>query len=210
MLAAVALAAALAALRPSARDAAVQLEPQRGPFRGSVLPEGIARRPAPEFELTDARGRSLGTDDMAGRPYLVTFLFSDCPDVCPLIAQEIRRAFELLGPRAGRAATLAVSVDPDGDTPANVRRFLRRQRLPANFHYLIGERGRLEPVWNAYFAAPQIAGRADSIHTASVWLVDAQGRIRTKFSGGAPIPPADIAHDLRLLIREADGERAAR
>jgi protein SCO1/2 len=202
------LGAALAALRsspePSGLAPSVGLRNPEG-FRGNPLPRGIVRKPAPDFELADARGGTTGTREMTGRPYLVTFLFSDCPDVCPLIAQEIRQAFKLLGRHANDVAALAVSVDPRGDTRENVLHFLHRHRLPPNFHYLIGTRDELASVWSAYYAAPQLPGRAESAHTASVWVIDARGRIRTKFSGGAPIAPADIAHDLRQLLREQAG-----
>jgi protein SCO1/2 len=201
------LGVALAALRSSPDPSGLMDVGPRNPegFRGNPLPKGIVREPAPDFELADARGGTTGTTDMIGRPYLVTFLYSDCPDVCPLIAEEIRQAFELLGGRAEEVAALAVSVDPRGDTRENVLRFLRRHKLPPNFHYLIGSREQLAPVWSGYYAAPQLPRRAESAHSASVWVIDARGRIRTKFSGGAPIPPADIAHDLRQLLREEAG-----
>lgn len=175
---------------------------QRGPFKGGYLPDGVRGSRAFSFDLHDARGGTTGTRDVAGKPYVVTFLYTDCTDVCPLIGAELRRALELIGARADEAAVLAVSVDPKGDTPTAVRRWLDLHRLPKNFRYLIGAKAQLKPVWGAYYAAPQIPGRADSAHTASIWLIDRRGRIRTKFSGGVPVPPEDIAHDLRILIRE--------
>jgi protein SCO1/2 len=99
-------------------------------------------------------------------------------------------------------AGVGISVDPARDSAPAVRAWLDRQRLPGNFHYAIGTENELEPVWKSYFAAPQIPGDPNSSHSASIWLVDAGGRIRTKFSGGVAVPPADIAHDLRLLLRE--------
>jgi protein SCO1/2 len=176
--------------------------PEAGPFRGNRLPDGLRGKPAPDFELADARGGSLDTRELAGRPYAVTFLFTDCPDVCPLIGQELGQALELLGPRAGQVAVVAVSVDPVGDTPAAVLEWLRRHRLPRNFHYLIGARDELQPVWASYYVAPQQLGVRESLHTASIWLIDRRGRWRTKFSAGVPIPPRDIAHDLEVLLRE--------
>ncbi len=176
------------------------VQEQASPFRGGQLPPELAGAPAPTFEHADARGGEIGTADLAGMPYVVTFLFTDCPDVCPLIGEELREALEILGPRAGEVAVLAVSVDPEGDTPAAVRSWLRAHELPGNFHYLVGSEQELAPTWDAYFAAPQRAGEPESTHTASMWLVDSDGRLRTKFSAGAPVPPADIAHDLGLLL----------
>jgi protein SCO1/2 len=172
------------------------------PFRAGRLPDGILGRRAPSFRLRDARGGWLDTDELLGRPYVVTFLYTDCPDVCPLIGQELGRALGLLGERGDEVTVAAVSVDPEGDRPETVRLWLRRLRLPPNFQYLIGTEPELRSVWSAYFAAPQKRGAAESLHTASIWLVDRRGRWRAKFSGGVPVPPKDLAHDLALLLRE--------
>lgn len=167
------------------------------------LPEELRKSPAPDFHLTDARGGVIDTKDLRGRPYVVTFLYANCPDVCPLIGQELKAALERLGADAKRAAVVAVSVDPTGDTREVVRDFLRRHRLPANFHYGIGSHEELEPVWEAYYAAPQIPGRPESAHSASLWFVDAQGRLRAHMSAGFPVDPKDIAGQLRPLLAEA-------
>jgi protein SCO1/2 len=196
---------ALAAVARDRQDDAptAVVEREEGPFRAGPLPEGLDRRPAPGFRLADARGGTLDTRTLRGRPYLLTFLFTDCRDVCPLIGREIGEALRRLGPQASEVAAVAITVDPEGDTRPAVRAWLRKQRLPANFHYLVGGRRRLKPVWRAYFVAPQPAGTEESRHTASIWVIDAKGRLRAKFSGGAPVRPRDIAHDLDLLIRES-------
>ena len=181
---------------------AVGASGRQAPFLGNRLPDGVRNRPAPRVRLADARGGEINTRRLRGTPYVVTFLFTDCPDVCPLIAQELRKALELLGPRARKVAVAAVSVDAKGDTSENVRAWLTRMRLPRNFHYLIGSEAKLKPVWRSYFVGPQRHGVKQSLHTASIWLIDAEGHWRTKFSGGAPVAPADIAHDLRVLLRE--------
>jgi protein SCO1 len=179
------------------------VERQEGPFRAGPLPDGLDRKPAPGFRLADARGGTLDSRSLRGRPYLLTFLFTDCRDVCPLIGREIGEALRLLGSQAREVAAVAITVDPEGDTRPAVRAWLRERRLPANFHYLVGSRRRLKPVWRAYFAAPQPAGTEESRHTASIWVIDASGPLRAKFSGGAPLRPRDIAHDLDLLARES-------
>jgi protein SCO1/2 len=201
-----AIVLALGILR-SDDEPAVISPAQVGPFRGGRLPDGVRNKPAHSFRLADARGGTTGTGDLAGRPYALTFLYTHCPDVCPLIGAELRRALELLGPRAREAGVLAVSVDPKGDTPAAVRAWLSRHRLPRNFHYLVGSAKQLRPVWDAYYAAPQTPGRPESSHTASIWLIDRDGRIRTKFSGGVPVAPKDIAHDFEILLNEEAGAK---
>ncbi|HEU4703094.1 MAG TPA: SCO family protein, partial [Conexibacter sp.] len=60
------------------------------------LPPGLAGRAAPRIRLTDARGGTFDTRSLAGRPYLVTFLYANCPDVCPLIGAQLRDTLERL------------------------------------------------------------------------------------------------------------------
>lgn len=165
------------------------------------LPPGLAGRPAPRIRLADARGGTLDSASLTGRPYLVTFLYANCPDVCPLIGAQLRQTLERLGPDADRVAVLAVSVDPRGDTPEAVRTWLRRLREPAQFHYLIGDERALAPVWKAWYAAPQIPGDPESAHTAIVWLVDARGRLAAKLAAGQAFDPSALARDVRSLLR---------
>jgi len=174
----------------------------RTPFRGGALPAGVSGRAAPRFTLDDARAGRVDTRRLLGRPYVVTFLYVHCNDVCPLIGIELKHAVERLGPRGRDVTILAVSADPRGDTREAVRQWLAKLRMPSNFHYLVGSDEQLQPVWRSHYAGPQPRDNANSAHTASIWLIDRKGRWRTKFSGGVPVAPADIAHDLRLLLDE--------
>src|SRR4051812_11989678 len=164
-------------------------------LRADKLPDGLAGRQAPAFRLADGRGGVVDTRAFRGRPYAVTFLYTQCPDVCPTIAVDLSQALA----DAPGAAAVAVSVDPRGDTPAAVRAFARAHRLPPAFRYAVGDRRALEPVWRDFFVSSQLGDPRTSTHTAAVWLVDARGRLRGMSPGGAPIAPADVAHDLRAL-----------
>ena len=96
---------------------------------------------------------------------------------------------------------LAVSVDPKGDTRANVRRFVREHRLVAQFHYLTGSQAQLEPIWHAY-GVTSLAGTKGNIdHTLYTVLADTSGRARVLYDATAT--PAHLAHDLRLLLPPA-------
>lgn len=166
----------------------------------NALPAGLAGRPAAPIRLTEARGGTFDTRALAGKAYLVTFLYTKCPDVCPLIGDEIRQAFGHLGANARRVATVAVSVDPRHDDARAVRAWLARHREPSQFHYLIGSQRALAPVWKAWYASPQIAGDPESAHTAIIWIVDARGRLAASVSAGVAFDPAGLAHDLRTVL----------
>lgn len=167
------------------------------------LPPGLAGRAAPRIRLADARGGTFDTRSLAGQPYLVTFLYANCPDVCPLIGAQLRDTLAQLGDDGRRVGVVAVSVDPRGDTPASVRSWLARQREPRRFHYLLGTQRELAPVWRAWYAAPQIPGDPESAHTAIVWIVDAKGRLTAKVPAGRPFDVRGLARDMRTLLSSA-------
>lgn len=172
-------------------------------LRAGQLPQGLENRPAAAFDLPSARGGRISSAQLAGRPYAITFLYTSCPDICPVIGQQIRTALRALGPTSAGVAAVAVSVDPKGDSPAAVRRWLKRQRLPQNFSYAVGSEKQLRATWKAYFAVPEIDGRPDSTaHAGAVWLVDARGLLRARYSGDELLSPADLASDLRTLVAE--------
>jgi protein SCO1 len=170
-----------------------------GFVNATVYPGGTAA--APRMKLEDAAsGKAFDTASLHGHPYMVTFLYTHCPDVCPLIGSELAAALRELGGQAKKTDVVALSVDPRGDTRSAVQAWLKVHREPANFHYLIGSEAELKPYWNAWHVGPQIAGDPDSSHTAAIYLVDRKAMIRGIVDAGTQVPSADLATDFRRLI----------
>ena len=115
-------------------------------FAGSRL---TPPRPAPPLSLKDASGRRYTLNKRHGHFVLVTFLYTHCPDVCPLVASSLNTVLRTIGPKAG-VEVAALSVDPKGDTARSVRAYAKRMHLLPTFHYLIGSRAELEPAWAAW------------------------------------------------------------
>jgi protein SCO1/2 len=162
----------------------------------------LGREPAADFRLTDADGQSVSLSEFQGRPVALAFLYTRCPDVCPLIAARLGQALEQLGSDAGKPAVLIVSVDPDGDTPDAARAFMAAHGLAGEgHHYLLGDAAALAPVWLAYgvVSAPQLDGPGPVGHTDAVILVDREGRKRTLLRGEATAD--EFSRGLRDLLR---------
>jgi protein SCO1 len=126
--------------------------------------------PPPGFRLRDQDGHWIGPRDTRGSVTVLTFLFTSCDDVCPAEAQTIARAA-----RAERRGVeiLAVSVDPVGDDVPHVKAFLKRIGVSGvRFHYLLGSRRELEPVWRRFHIVP-IAASADQARAAARSGIDA-------------------------------------
>ena len=154
---------------------------------------------APDFELADAHGELVRLSDQRGKLVFVTFLYTECPDICPFIAESLNRALGELGPERESVRVLAVSVDPENDTAAKVEEYAAEHRLRPEFRYLIGSAQELEPVWRSYDVLAFAQDPGDLVdHTAQTLLVDAGGRIRAAYTVGTP--SADYVHDARALL----------
>jgi len=152
---------------------------------------------APAFTLEDGAGHSVSLEAQRGRWVVVTFLYTHCPDVCPLIAAQLNRAIRTAVGRQARLRVIAVSVDPARDTPAAVRRYAVAHRLAPAFSWAIGSRQQLGRVWRAYHVAAQRGPRGTVTHSTFEILVDPEGNERLIYD--STITVAQLTGDLRAL-----------
>jgi protein SCO1/2 len=157
---------------------------------------------APAFTLDDQFGKRVSLADYRGKAVLLTFLYVECPDVCPLITAALRTATDKLGPNAKDVKVVAISVDPVGDTPKAVRRYLAARGVLHRFTYLVGTRKQLSAVWAKYHvAAVRDAKLKRQIgHTGIVIGIDAGGKERTYYPAD-PLKPSWMVHDVPLLAK---------
>ena len=153
--------------------------------------------PAPPFALHDDRGRPVTLAALRGDYVLVTFLYTHCPDVCPLIATNLGVVLRRLPADRRNVRAVAISVDPKGDTRASVRAFVRSHRLPKTFLYAIGTRAQLQRVWKAYGIAAEKGPENTVNHSAYTVLIDPRGKERVLYD--AQVKPRAVLHDLRVL-----------
>ena len=157
---------------------------------------------APDFTLTDGlSGQAVRLSSLRGTVVALTFLYTSCPDVCPLTASNFRRAQGMLGRDAATVSFVAVSVDPERDTPNATQEFSRAHDLADSWRYLVGGRAQLQPVWAAYgIASSAGSGAATVVHNDAIYLIDKRGRERALLH--STDSSEDLAKDLRLLLGE--------
>jgi len=154
---------------------------------------------APDFTLTDGvSGRTVTLSAERGKVVALTFLYTACPDVCPLTAARFKATQTELQGDASRVTFIAVSVDPDRDTPQAVQAFSAARGLASNWHYLVGARAQLAPVWAAYGIGVQ-AGSSTVTHNDAVYLIDRSGRERVLLH--SEDLATDLTKDLRALLK---------
>jgi protein SCO1/2 len=165
------------------------------PFVGPTLTHPAA---PPDFALRDQHGRLVRLSGLRGKVVLLTFLYTHCPDVCPLTASNLNTALDRLGAARNDVRVLAVSVDPRGDTHRSVDAFIRTHRLRPQFHYLTGTARTLRPVWRSYRVRAVPQGESGVDHTLYTLLIDPTGKARVLFDVQAR--PSAIAHDVRIVL----------
>ena len=176
-------------------SAAIVRTPATAHLVGQAIPKGA---PALPFALRDQNGHLTRLSAQRGRLVLIAFLYTECRDVCPLIAGYLNQSVQALGAKADDVRILAVTVDPEHDTPAATRRYIRTHHLGPQFHWLVGTRAQLAPVWQDYNVLVERRNLDQIAHAAPVYLLDRDGKPRVLF----PPPPRqrDIEHDLRSLL----------
>ena len=154
---------------------------------------------APATTLRNYLGQSVSLSQYRGKAVFVTFLYTHCPDVCPLIASNLHATQAALGAENGKVQMLAISVDPTGDTPASVAAFLKVHRLLGRMQYLIGSAAQLSRVWSAWnVGSARDAGSPELVnHTALVYGISGKGDVMTIYP--ADFKPSDLVHDAPLL-----------
>jgi protein SCO1/2 len=165
------------------RIAAVTGLDMPAPSAGGIqLAQGVAL--GGSFSLTDHAGRAVTDRDFAGRPLLVYFGFTYCPDVCPTELGTIAAALDLLGPAGERVTPILITIDPERDTPEALGNYV------ALFHpRLVGLTGTAEQIaqvaraYRVYYAKVQPRDSTQYLmdHSSFIYLVGPDGRVRSLF-----------------------------
>jgi protein SCO1 len=135
------------------------------------------------FHLEDQDGKPVSDQDMKGRPFLVFFGFTHCPDVCPTTLFEMSQLLHALGPDAGHLGALFITVDPERDTPAVLKDYL--SNFDTHLRGLTGDQKSIDAAIKAYRVyakkVPLDGGDYTMDHTGIVYLMDKSGHFVAPF-----------------------------
>jgi protein SCO1/2 len=152
------------------------------------------------FSLTDQNGRTVTEQDLKGKPFLVFFGYTNCPDFCPTTMFEISEVLKKLGPAADRTRALFITVDPERDTPAALKDYV--SSFDPHIIALTGEPEAIAAVAKAYRAyyrkVPLKDGGYTMDHLVLVYLMDKDGRFVSRFKLDRPLDAS--AAELRKFL----------
>lgn len=141
--------------------------------------------PAPDFTLTSQDGKPVGSSDLRGKVVAVTFLYTGCPDICPLLTQKMVEVQDALGEDFGRNIHfISITLDPEHDTPEVLKDYAAAWAAkPAGWSFLTGPPAAVSEVARRYgvVAIENTEGFVD--HNLVTSLVDPGGMLRVQYLG---------------------------
>ena len=155
------------------------------------------------FVLTDQNGERLEFSKLLGKPVVINFMYTSCPDVCPLLTASLKIVREHMNPAEAKAIRfLSITTDPEVDTPKVLKAYSRRHQAEgAHWSWLTGEARELAPVWQAFGVSVRRLARGLIEHTTLTVVADAAGHMRFAYFGSAPNPDV-LMKDLRALKKD--------
>jgi protein SCO1/2 len=147
------------------------------------------------FQLTAHTGQQVTEQDFLGRPFLVFFGYTHCPDICHTTLFEMSEILRAMGPDA-KVGALFVTVDPERDTPESLKDYL--SNFDPRIIGVTGPRASLDPVLREYrIFSKRAPGKDEDYsvdHTTVVYLMDKKGHFVSPFNVARR--PAEAAREL--------------
>jgi protein SCO1/2 len=159
--------------------------------------------PAPAFTLTTQAGTRLSLKDLRGKIVALTFIYASCADTCPLLTAKLAGLQARLGTDVGaRVFFVAVTVDPERDTPAVLTRYAKAHGVNlAGWAFLTGTPAQIRQVARHYGIVYKKTPRGDVDHTFLTSLIDHSGTLRVQYLG-VRFDPEELLRDLQALVQE--------
>lgn len=152
------------------------------------------------FQLTDQNGQTITDKSLKGKPTLIFFGYTHCPDVCPTSLFELSEVLRALGKDADKVNAVFISVDPERDTPATMKDYL--SSFDPHLEGLSGDPAETAKVITSYRVyakkVPTKDGDYTMDHTALIYLMDRDGRFVSPFN--LKRTPEEAAADLKRYL----------
>lgn len=158
---------------------------------------------APNFALISQEGKVISLTALKGKVVVVAFIYTWCPDVCPMLTANMAVVQESLADAFGKdVAFVSITFDPKRDTIDALKDYADAfEADPTGWHFLTGEQATIRGIARKY-GVLTFPGPEETIdHNLITTLVDRNGRIRVQYSGYR-FDPDELRRDIVALIAE--------
>ncbi len=157
---------------------------------------------APVLKLQGSDGKPLDLERFRGKVVLLAFGFSNCGEVCPITLATLAGARKKLAADAVNVQVVYITVDPERDDAAQMRRFLGS--FDSTFIGGVGTRGEIEAAEKNFGISSTKTVNADGSynigHSSSIYMIDRAGGLRAVMPYGHTVD--EFVHDLKILLRQ--------
>ena len=192
------LGAALTLAVPAPGRASAKSAPAQPVLKAGVLSPVMT---APPLKLQGTDGRPLDLARYQGKVVLLSFGFSNCGEVCPITLATLAAARKKLGDQGAGVQVIYVTVDPERDTAAQMKKYLGA--FDPTFVGGVGTRAEIDAAQRSYgISSTKITNPDGSYtigHSSSIYMIDRAGGLRAVMPYGHPVD--DFVHDLKILLR---------
>lgn len=176
-----------------------------------LLLGGCHEEPLPQmmpigaFTLTDQHGREVGSRDLRGKVWVADFIFTSCPDICPVLSTQMANLHRRVDDEGVRF--VSVTVDPERDTPEVLRDYASRYRADARWRFLTGPPDEVRAAIEGSFRlpvgtrTPMEGGGYDILHGSRFMLIDGQSILRGLYETDAE-GLGQLEKDIDRLLEE--------
>ncbi|MEL7546660.1 MAG: SCO family protein [Pseudomonadota bacterium] len=183
----------VSALLAASCSQSAEQTPTAGGAEASCMSRAYAEIGGP-FSLIDHTGAERTEADYLGKPTLIYFGFTYCPDICPGTLVAIERAYESLPEGVAPPQTLLISVDPERDTPDALASYVSTEAFPDNLVGLTGSEAQIAAAAEQFFVQYERIEQPESLndytmdHTSLLYLMNEEWKLQTFFAEGAYRP----------------------
>ena len=159
----------------------------------------------PPFRLVDRAGAPFTQDDLRGGVWIADFIFTRCPDVCPVLTTRMRALEQTLAERHARVTLVSFSVDPGYDTPEVLRAYATAHGAGPDWRFVTGQRDGIAALLKDGFHVAFADDGPPSgpiTHSDRFVLVDRKLRIRGYYHGNDPDDVARLVDDATRLAAD--------
>ena len=155
------------------------------PKQPSEIGRRAVKTAVPNFVLTDQSGKRFSFNESRGKLVLATFIFTTCPDVCPLLTAKFAAIQRALDEKKVKDYwLLSITTDPEHDNPAILREYALRFKADLNhWAFLSGTRSELTKIWKSFGVNVTKTESGQIFHTTLTTLIDRHGTRRVDYYG---------------------------
>ncbi|HWL51838.1 MAG TPA: SCO family protein [Chthoniobacteraceae bacterium] len=196
-------------IRKKSQSSPVATQVHSGPLQTQgVDPDGKFTRysKVPSFSLLERSGQQVTLDSMRGKVWIADFVFTNCPDICPLLNSRIVGIQKELLASGENVAIVSFSVDPANDTPEVLRGYADHLGADPRWLFMTGDKAQLQKIamegFLMAFSNEEGMAPADVSHSSKIALVDQNGIVRRFYEGVSRDESAKIVADVKTLLEE--------